>query len=105
MQQTSVNETEICPVRNLQGYSGVYSQVTRYFFFFSGKEFSTEAKQSTESRPHGSLNHHGEDFRVFHETERFYYGHVFIIVLTILRSICSIRFGGDFNSHVAEMKS
>jgi hypothetical protein len=34
MQQASVNETEACSVRNLQGHSRVYFQVTRYFFFF-----------------------------------------------------------------------
>lgn len=102
MQQTSVNETEICPVRNLQGHSGVYSQMTKYIFvLFSGKEFSTEGKQSTESRPHDSLNHRGEDFRVFHETERFYYGQVSIIVVTNLRSIWRIS-SEEILSHMVQ---
>lgn len=105
MQQTSLNETEICPVRNFQGHLGVYSQMTKYFFvLFSGKEFSTEAKQSTESRPHDSLNNRGDDFRVFHETEKFHYGQVFILVLTILRSIWRTSSGGDFISHGAVIK-
>jgi hypothetical protein len=66
-------------------------------FIFSGEECSTEAKQSTENGTHDSLKYHGEDFRVFRETERFYYGQIFIMVLPILRSIWCINFGGDFN--------